>query len=89
MEQNEKNHKIINSMRCAGYLMFNGCRLIRTEVNQDNPKYNVFVFYDDELVKHYLTEFTNTIKDGDSKDDENRKALHIGKNRKPVHRMEK
>ena len=51
---NKSPHKIISSQKCAGYLMFHGCRLIRTEQNQNNPKRNVFIFYDDDLVKHYL-----------------------------------
>lgn len=61
---NKSPHKIISSQKCAGYLMFNGCRLIRTEQNQNNPKLNVFIFYDDDLVRHYLTEYS---KQGDSK----------------------
>lgn len=53
----KKNHKIIYSLKLAGYLMYHGCRLIRTEPDIENPRLNNFVFYDDEKVDKYMKQF--------------------------------
>ena len=36
--------KIIKSQRFAGWLMYNGCRLLRIERSRNNPRFNVFIF---------------------------------------------
>lgn len=66
MENKEQNLKKgrtnqikIMSQRCAGYLMYHGCHIIRTELNTNNPYYQVFVFYNDEKVQRWLERYSN------------------------------
>lgn len=79
----KKNHKIIYSLKLAGYLMYHGCRLIRTEPDIENPRLNNFVFYDDDKVAKYMKQFN------DEETTKNEKQnLHNRENRRPVQRME-
>ena len=79
-----ENHEviIINSMRCAGYLMFYGCRLIRTEPHKSFPNRNVFIFNDDAKTKTYLRKYT----DEECKRDD-AKEIHSRDNRTRVQGM--
>lgn len=81
----ERNHKIINSQRCAGYLMFHGCRLIRMEISHIDPRFNIFVFYDDAKVSRWLAQFT---KEEESKANAKRKEIHNRDNRERVPKLE-
>ena len=67
--KNEKNKiVVISSMRCAGYLMFNGCKLIRTQPHRDHQNKNIFIFNDDDKTKEFLSKYTNEVsKTYDSK----------------------
>ena len=81
--KNEKNKiVVISSMRCAGYLMFNGCKLIRTQPHRDHQNKNIFIFNDDEKTKEFLSKYTNEVsKTYDSKN------LHQRQNRRTVQEM--
>lgn len=76
------NHKIIYNLRCAGYLMYHGCRLIRTEIHPDNPKLNIFVFYDDAKVNEWLTKYNEEDTTNDK-----RKEVYRRDNRNTVQGM--
>jgi hypothetical protein len=43
MNNNDKNY-IVFSMRLAGYLMLQGCRLIKTKPDKTNPNKHVYFF---------------------------------------------
>ncbi|MBR4589524.1 MAG: hypothetical protein IKO36_02570 [Bacteroidaceae bacterium] len=81
LEKKERNHKIINSQRCAGYLMYHGCHIIRTEPSNKNQYYNIFVFYDDEKTAYWLTKFT---EEEESKGNARRKEVHSRQDRKSI-----
>ena len=78
------NHKIIYSLKLAGYLMYHGCRLIRTEPDLQNPRLNNFIFYDDAKVAKYMKQFN----DEETTRNEN-KDLHNGQDKRRVQRMAK
>jgi len=50
---------IVNSMRCAGYLMLNGCVILRMEQSRRDPRKKVFIFYDDEKVNSFIRKYKN------------------------------
>ena len=79
----KKNHKIIYSLKLAGYLMYHGCRLIRTEPDIENPRLNNFVFYDDDKVDMYMKQFYHE-EETAKNENEN---LHSRKNRRTVQGM--
>lgn len=57
--------KIIISMRCAGYLMYNGCKLVRIEPHKKFQNKNVFVFNDDEKTNAFLHQYTKEVSQKD------------------------
>ena len=81
---NKSSHKVIYNLQCAGFLMLHGCRLIRTEVNQENPRFNNFIFYDDEKTTYWLNEYS---KQGDTPKNDKQK-IHNRSNREQLHQME-
>jgi len=85
VESKEAKNKVlvINSMRCAGYLMFHGCKLIHTEPHRNHQNKHVFIFNDDTKTNEFLRKYTNE----ESKKNE-AKNVHYGENQRPVQRME-
>ena len=83
-EQVKPKNLIVNSQRCAGYLMLNGCALLRIEQSKYNPNRNVFVFYDDVKTNQFLKEYTEEVK----KQKHETKNIHQGFNRGQVQRVE-
>lgn len=85
MDSTEAKNKVlvISSMRCAGYLMFHGCKLIRTQPHREHQNKNIFIFNDDDKTKEFLSKYTNEVsKAYDSKN------LHHRENQRRVQRME-
>ena len=77
-----KDKKIVSSMRCAGYLMLHGCRLVRMEQHKEIENRNIFIFYDDQKTNYYLHKYTVEVsKHNEPKD------IYIGSDRTRVQGM--
>lgn len=79
----KRNVIIVQSMRCAGYLMLNGCKLIRTEPHRNMPNKNIFVFYDDAKVNQYIRKYKN-----EECQTYDAKKIYTGSNKAGLHDME-
>lgn len=63
--------KYIFSLKLAGYLMMNGCRILRINHNLNIQDKDVYVFEDTEDLRKIMSEYTNKnskekYKDGDN-----------------------
>lgn len=89
--ENKKEMKLkaIMSLRVAGWLMLQGCPLVRMEVNRYDDTKHVFFFGDSEKFRNLLTEYT-FIKSAQSKgkNQNERKNLYINDNRKGLPTMD-
>ncbi|MED4016976.1 DUF5659 domain-containing protein [Sutcliffiella cohnii] len=60
---NDKNY-IVFSMRLAGYLMLNGCRLMKIKPSKDNPDKKVYIFPNTQEVMDHVEQYTKMRKQG-------------------------
>lgn len=58
MEQ-KKEYRYVFSQRLAGYLMLKGFKLLRMNVNLDDPKKHVFCFNNNEDVIQAIQDYKN------------------------------
>ncbi len=69
-EIKEWKPKIVISMRCAGYLMLHGCKLVRTEPHKAMKNKNIFIFNDDERTSKLIQEYKKYCEDNEDHDNE-------------------
>jgi Domain of unknown function (DUF5659) len=62
MEENKALDRVVFSQRCAGYLMLNGCRLLKVKKDKNESSKLVYFFPDTEFVKHYIDEYRKVSK---------------------------
>lgn len=53
---------VIRSPRLAAYLMEQGIRLERTDIDRNNPKMNIFLFEDSDKLQTKITEYNKKLK---------------------------
>ena len=58
LKKGKANQIKIMSQKCAGYVMYHGCHIVRTELNENNPYYQVFIFYNDAKVQKWLERYS-------------------------------
>lgn len=56
-----ENFKYIFSLKLAGYLMMNGCRIIRINHNLQIPNKDVYVFKNSKQLENYMEQY-NSLK---------------------------
>lgn len=83
-EADTNNNIVVYSLRCAGFLMLNGCVLLRMEQSRKNPSKKVFIFYNDEKVNMNIRKYTDEV----SKNHEANKKIYNRSNREQLHQME-
>lgn len=57
--QKHETAKPIFSQRLAGFLMFNGHRLVDIKRNLNNPKKNVFYFFETDELNELIEDYIN------------------------------
>lgn len=51
--------KKIFSRKLAFYLHCNGCKILGTEPNRQNPEWDVWIFEDGQKLQHLMTQYNS------------------------------
>lgn len=58
MEENKNNKlRAVYSLRCAGYLMYNGVSLVSCRPLKENPRRNIYFFLDNEDTSEWINKY--------------------------------
>ena len=49
--------RAVYSLRCAGYLMYNGVSLVSCRPLKENPRRNIFFFLDNEMTDEWINKY--------------------------------
>ena len=53
---------VIRTQKLAKYLMDKGFELVRTDVNRENPKFNVFLFHDTPILRATVKQYKKMLR---------------------------
>lgn len=60
--ENKKLLRAVYSQKMAGWLMFHGYPLISMRQSEENSKYNIFFFYNNEKTEQGILEYLEHMK---------------------------
>lgn len=60
--EDKKILRAVYSQKMAGWLMFHGYPLICMRQSDENPKYNIFFFYNNEKIKDGINKYLECCK---------------------------
>jgi hypothetical protein len=62
MNVHKELDRVVFSQRCAGFLMLNGCRLLKVKKDKNESTKLVYFFPDTDFVSHYIEEYKKISK---------------------------